>query len=419
MKKLLVLSLSLLMTFTAISQENKATWKFDGQVQLRSEMDGRDFSNKTHPYFYSTLRTRLGAGANIADKVLFYAQVQDARLMGEEPSISSNTKNLDLHQGYVKLVDPMEIPLTVQAGRFEVAFGTDRFFSASPWTYTSKAWDGVRFQYNKSFKLDVFALTKNDSSVFASSFAPTTSPYPAKNVYSASVYGFWFTTQLDQANKLDVFSYYDISRKYDAKNNPDLKQGTYGFNHTGSYGLFSSLTEGAYQYGKKGTKDVSAFTVSAQGFVKVLTGKVGLGVDVISGTDPKSTTKFNSFDFSYGTAHKRNGLMDYFFESYSATYGLGLNDYYLTSTFDVPGASLNLGLDLHILNSNKQSVADGKDLGQEIDLTVKYNVIKEATLTWGGSVFLPGDLMKAYFKTAKGDRSDLGFWSYVMITANF
>ncbi len=419
MKNLVVLFLFLAMTFTAISQENKTVWKLDGQVQLRSEMDGRDFSNKTHPYFYSTLRTRLGAGANIADKVLFYAQVQDARLMGEEPSISSNTKNLDLHQGYVKLVDPMEIPLTVQAGRFEVAYGTDRFFSASPWTYTSKAWDGVRFQYNKSFKLDVFALTKNDSSVFASSFSSSTSPYPAKNIYSASVYGFWFTTQLDQSNKLDVFSYYDISRKYDAKNNPDLKQGTYGFNHIGSYGVFSSLAEGAYQYGKKGTKDVSAFTVSAQGFIKLWTGKIGLGVDVISGTDPNSTTDFNTFDLSYGTAHKRNGAMDYFFESYSAAYPLGLNDYYVTSAFDIPGSSFNLALDLHLLNANKQSVAYGRNLGQEIDLTLKYNVIKEATLTWGGSVLLPGDLMKAYFKTAKGDRSDLGFWSYVMITANF
>ena len=419
MKKLLVLILTLLMTFTAISQENKATWKFDGQVQLRSEMDGRDFSNKTHPYFYSSLRTRLGAGANISDKVLFYAQVQDSRVLGEETSISTNTKNLDLHQKCLKLVDPFELPLSVQAGRFEVAYGTDRFFSASSWTYTSKAWDGVRFQYNKSFKLDVFALTKSDSAAYISSFSPTTFSYPAKNVYSASVYGFWFTTQLDQANKLDVFSYYDISRKYDAKNNLDLKQGTYGLNHTGSYGILSSLTEAAYQYGKKGTKNVSSFTVSAQGFLKVWTGKVGIGVDVLSGTDPNSTTDFNTFDFSYGSSHKRNGVMDYFFESYSTTYGLGLNDYYVTSAFDVPNTALNVALDLHLLKSNKAKVNYGTDLGQEIDLTLKYNLIKEASLSWGGSIFLPGDLMKTYFQTAKGDRSDLGFWSYVMITANF
>jgi hypothetical protein len=419
MKKLLVLSLSLLVTFTAISQENKATWKFDGQVQLRSEMDGRDFSNKTHPYFYSSLRTRLGASANIADKFLFYAQAQDSRIMGEETSISTNTKNLDLHQGYVKLVDPFELPLTVQAGRFEISYGTERFLSSSQWNYTAKAWDGVRFQYSKSFKLDVFALTKSDSAAYVSNFSPTTSSYPAKNVYSASLYGFWFTTQLDQANKLDVFSYYDISRKYDAKNNPDLKQGTYGLNHTGSYGILSSLTEAAYQYGKKGVKDVSAFTVSAQGFLKVWTGKVGIGADVMSGTDPNSTTDFNTFDLSYGGPHKRNGLMDYFYESYSATYGLGLNDYYVTSAFDVPNTALNIALDLHILKSNKAKVNYGTDLGQEIDLTLKYNLIKEATLSWGGSVFLPGDLMKSYFKTAKGDRSDMGFWSYVMITANF
>jgi hypothetical protein len=419
MKKLIVLSCVLLLTLTTFPQDNTSTWKLDGQIQVRSEMDGRDFSNKTHPYFYSSLRTRLGAGANISDKVNFYAQVQDSRVMGEEPSISTNTKNLDLHQGYVKLVNPFELPLTVQAGRFEISYGTERFLSASQWNYIAKAWDGVRFQYNKSFKLDVFALTKSDSAAYVSSFSPTTDPYPAKNVYSASLYGFWFTTQLDQANKLDVFSYYDISRKFDAKNNPDLKQGTYGLNHTGTYGVLSSLTEAAYQYGKKGTKDVSAYTVSAQGFLKVWTGKIGVGVDVISGTDPNSTTDFNTFDLSYGGPHKRDGLMDYFYENYSTTYGLGLNDYYVTSAFDVPSTSLNLSLDLHVLKSNKAKVNYGTDLGQEIDLTLKYNLIKETTLSWGGSIFLPGDLMKSYFKTAKGDRTDPGFWSYIMITANF
>jgi len=406
------------MTFSAFPQDNKATWKFDGQVQLRSEVDGRDFSNKTHPYLFSSLRTRLGASANISDKVLFYAQMQDSRVMGEEATVSTNTKNLDLHKGYVKLVDPLDLPLSIQAGRFEVAYGTERFLGSSQWNYISKSWDGVRFQYNKSFKLDIFALTKNDSMAYISSVTPTTFSYPAKNIYSASLYGFWFTDQLDQSNKLDIFSYYDISRKYDSNDNPDLSQGTFGFNHTGSYGVLSSLTEAAYQYGKKGTKNISAYTISAQGFMKVLSGKVGIGADIVSGTDPNSTTDFNTFDLSYGTPHRRYGLMDYFYESYSSTYGLGVNDFYVTSTYDVPNSALNLSLDLHLLNSNKAKVNYGTRLGEEVDLTVKYNLIKETALTWGGSIFFPGDLMKFYFNTAKGERTDIGFWSYVMITSS-
>ena len=33
-------------------------WKLNGQIQLRTELDGRDFSNDTHPLTFASLRTR-------------------------------------------------------------------------------------------------------------------------------------------------------------------------------------------------------------------------------------------------------------------------------------------------------------------------------------------------------------------------
>src|ERR1039457_501079 len=58
----------LLMKFT-YAQNEKTVWDFDGQIQLRSELDGRDFSNKTYPLVFTSLRTRLGLKANISDKI--------------------------------------------------------------------------------------------------------------------------------------------------------------------------------------------------------------------------------------------------------------------------------------------------------------------------------------------------------------
>jgi hypothetical protein len=52
--------------------------------------------------------------------------------------------------------------------------------------------------------------------------------------------------------------------------------------------------------------------------------------------------------------------------------------------------------------------------GQEIDLTFRYNFIKGTSITWGGSVFIPAALMKAFFTP----REDVAYWSYLMITAN-
>ena len=419
MKFFLVMLLVILLSYIGVSQDNKTTWKLDAQIQLRSEIDGRDFSNKTHPYLFASLRTRLGANANVSDKVLFYAQLQDSRIFGEEATTGTNTKNVDLHQGYVKLVEPLDLPLTFQAGRFEIAYGTERFLGSSQWSYISKSWDGFRMSYDKSFKLDIFTLTKNDSMPYVSSVTPATYTLPAKSIYSASVYGFWFVNQIDKSNRLDLFAYYDLVRNKNKAGDNDLAQTTVGLNHNGNYGDFSTLTEGAYQVGKKGSKDVSSFLVSFQGFLKIGAGKIGIGGDVVSGTDPIVTDKYNTFDASLGTAHKVYSYMDYFFESASASYSLGLNDLYLTSNFAIPGSDFSLAANLHTFSSNKDSYVYGRDLGRELDITLKYDVVKGTSLTWGGSVFLPGDLMNAYFNTTKGERNNTGFWSYVMITANF
>jgi hypothetical protein len=54
------------LTSSALIAQPKTYWSFDGQVQLRSELDGRDFSNKTYPLSYTSMRTRLGLNANIS-----------------------------------------------------------------------------------------------------------------------------------------------------------------------------------------------------------------------------------------------------------------------------------------------------------------------------------------------------------------
>jgi hypothetical protein len=64
--------------------------------------------------------------------------------------------------------------------------------------------------------------------------------------------------------------------------------------------------------------------------------------------------------------------------------------------------------------SNQSTTDDKNTFGQEIDLTVKYNFIKGTAITWGGSLFFPGDIMKAIYSP----REDLAYWSYLMITAN-
>jgi hypothetical protein len=421
MNKLITIVMSLLfLTSSELLAQPKTDWSFDGQVQLRSELDGRDFSNKTYPLSYASMRTRLGLNANISDRIYLYVQAQDSRIFGEEPNVTTSIKNLDLHQGHVRLIEPLNLPITVQAGRFEMVYGTERFFGAGNWTYTGRSFDGVKFQYAGPVKVDLFALSDYQGTAYVTSAASSAYYYPEKSDSGSSIYGVWINSNkiLDN-NVIDLFTYYDISRKSTNGKDDDNKTTTLGLNHRGDYGPFSSLTEAAFQTGKRGAKDVSAYLVSIQGFYKISDLKLGLGADLVSGTKPSDSTKVNTFYCSYATSHRFYGYMDYFYKSPSTTYNFGINDFYVTSIYTPKDCDFTFGANYHMLSSNVKNSAGMSSLGRELDLTVSYNFLKRTTITWGGSLFSQGNLMKSYFNTAKISRENAGFWSYVMITANF
>jgi hypothetical protein len=418
MTKLVLFIICIFISNKIFSQE-LTQWNLDGQIQLRSELDGRDFSDKTYPLTFASMRTRIGLRANISEKVSFYAQAQDSRIFGEEPSVTSSIKNLDLHQGYVKLIEPIALPFSIQAGRFEMIYGTERFFGAGNWTYIGRSFDGVRLSFGKDTRFDLFALSTYQGTQYVTTPSASSYSYPETNDSSSSIYGFWYNNKLGNSDVLDLFTFYDISRKQSNGKYDDNKSTTLGLNHNGKYGSFSTLTEAAYQLGSRGGVYLSAYLISVQGFLEFDAFKAGLGADVLSGTNPKKRDRITTFYSSYGTIHRFYGYMDYFFKSPSSNYNLGLNDYYFTFKCAPKGYDFSFGMNLHSLISNAKSAGGSSDLGREIDFTASYNIIKRTTVTWGGSVFIPGLLMKSYFNTVNGPRNDTAFWSYVMITANF
>jgi hypothetical protein len=417
-KLLTAIIIFLVLTFSALAQ-NKTDWTFDAQVQLRTELDGRDFSNKTYPLTFTSMRTRLALQAGISDRIYLYAQMQDSRIFGEEPNVTTGIKNIDLHQGYVKLINPIDLPIIVQAGRFEMLYGTERFFGAGNWTYVGRSFDGVKFSFGTGVKVDLFALSTYEGTSYVSSSASSAYNYPVRKDTGSSIYGFWLNTNIFAGNSFDLFTYYDISRKQTNNKDADNKTATLGLTHRGDYGMFSSLTDAAFQTGKRGAKYVQAYLVSVQGFCKIDDIKLGLGADLVSGTKPATTDKVNSFYCSYATAHRFYGYMDYFYKSPSATYNLGINDFYFTSIYLPKESDFAFVANLHTLSGNVKNSEGLWDLGRELDFSATYNFLKKTAMTLGGSLFSPGRLMKSYFDSSKITRDDLSFWSYVMIKANF
>jgi len=420
MKKVYLIIAMFAFLGSAFAQELDG-WKLNGQIQLRTEVDGRDFSNETHPLTFASLRTRLGVEKIFDKKLQFFVQFQDSRVFGEEGNPNTDLMNVDMHQGFVKLMKPFDWDINVQAGRFEVVYGTERFFGMSGWTYVGRSYDGVRFSVlPECWDLDVFALTLNEEVGYIGGPSSTVYPFPQEETPSHSIYGFYKKNKISDASKFDIVGYYEINREDVGLDTNRLNVFTFGGTYWGNYGDFSTTFEAAYQLGGRSGVDVGAYLLSLQGAYKVDIFSFGLGADLISGNDPETADKHEGYFATYGTGHKFFGYMDYF---PSNAAGLGTNDFYLKISANPKESDFSFALDFHQFMTNQPvtitSVTDpvGTEesmLGQELDLTVKYNFVKNTSVSWGGSLFFPGELMKIFY----APREDAAFWTYLMITAN-
>ncbi len=389
-------------------------WKITGHLQMRTELDGRDFSNSTHPYTFASLRTRLGVEKSFG-KLGFFVQAQDSRVFGEESSTLSNHKNLDLHQGYVVLSDIFDSPFTLQAGRFEMVYGTERFFGAVGWHYVGRAWDGARLRIKSKFNLDLFALTQSETQAYIANAVAGIYPKPAVSVPGSSIYGFWSSFFINEMNQIDPFFYYDVNRFKPNGEDLSVSRYTAGLNYFFRHRNLDLTFEGAYQFGKLYKTDISAYLLSIQLMHSHKDWKLGAGADVLSGNSADDD-KVRTFTPAYGTNHKFYGYMDYFINIPVNTNSLGLHDFYLTAGFNPQESKFGGNIFVHHFASN-QKLQDETTFGQEIDLTVSYKFVKGTSLTWGGSVFLPGEIMKTFYRTIDGERKDPAFWTYLMISA--
>lgn len=418
---LTLLVLTSLFSFTFAQDLNG--WNLKGQIQLRTELDGRDFNNDTYTLTFASLRTRLGVSKNLTDRVQFLVQFQDSRVFGEEPSTLSSINNIDLHQGYLTLIKPFDIDINVQAGRFEVAYGTERFFGAVGWHYVGRSFDGVRFEIaSSSFPVDLFGLTVRENVSYIGNANPNVYPYPSEPNTSHSIYGFYKIFNITDMSRIDLLGYYENNRNRTNQGDQMLKMFTFAGTYSGNYKNLSTIAEAAYQFGKYADMDINAYLVSLSGNYHLNGFSIGAGADILSGSDLTSD-EFNTFQPTYGTNHKFYGYMDYFINVPANTFFAGLNDFYGKLSYQPDNSKFSFGVDFHHFMSNKSILVttfedpEGEEqssLGQEIDLTVKYNFIKGTIVTWGGSLFFPGNLMKTFFQPGE----DPAFWSYIMITAN-
>lgn len=205
---------------------------------------------------------------------------------------------------------------------------------------------------------------------------------------------------------------------------------TYGLmiNHVlGNASGFGKIAIQAAYYKQSGTNrdgldlDAYHYTVAAT-YQK---GKFSFtpGYDVLSGNDAVAPSgKDNRFDPLYGTPHKFWGYMDYFYAGTGSPTG-GLNNAYFKIKYT--SNQFTIGADFHNFSLSKNmKKADGtivdKQLGQELDLQLNYNMNKFTNIELGYSIMsatasMPFAKAQATSDAVAASYRKTGNWFYAML----
>lgn len=196
--------------------------------------------------------------------------------------------------------------------------------------------------------------------------------------------GYVYGRRFSSAGSKDNFNYSGINSRF-----------TYGLMINTSLGTnegFGKVSVQAAYYAQSGSNREGVNIKGAYHYTLAATwqkNKISItpGYDVLSGKK-SGTAADEKFDPLYGTPHRHWGYMDYFYVGTGSPAG-GLNNPYLK--FKYAANALSLGLDLHHFSLNQPMLKDngtaaGKNLGNEIDLLLNYNINRFTNIEMGYSL---------------------------------
>lgn len=367
------------------------------QVRSRLEWNDKDFSSGRADVLH-LLRSRWSVDATPREKTRLFAQIQDARLWGEEAgTLEGSADNIDFHQAYFELNTLFDRPLDIRVGRQELSYGSQRLVGTVGWHNVGRAFDAIHLRYGTDSWVDVFNAKLAEKGEKDRNFYGLYGHYQAEG-HAWEPYLFFGHDKNDLANR--------------------LKRITLGLHGAGKMvgatgHAFSFAVEGAFQTGEIGPQDIAAFMVTGSGKYTSNHWRqhaIELGIDFLSGDSNPGDNDNKAFDTLFATNHKFYGFMDYFVNIPVDTNQRGLLDIALKT-----GIKLNpqAKMDLHLHNFSLAAGGE-KALGQEIDAVLNYAYNPATQIQWGASLFLPGDAMEAM----RGS-DDLAFKVYWQNTVSF
>lgn len=402
--------------FCLIQIGKAQSFSLDADIRPRFEYRhgfGNLLPDKAKPSAFVIQRSRLNFSYG-DPKLKIYISVQDISTWGDSQqlALSDGNNSFSLFQAWLNY--SFTENWSLKLGRQAISYDDQRVLGEVDWAMQGRFHDAAMLKYSKN-KLDVdLALAFNQETQKS-----VGSEYSIQGMFSYKVMQLVHAKKAWDKGSVSFLAMNNGFQKFTQDPIP-LPDGVYYRQTMGTFFTlpvsFITFTGSAYlQTGKaNANKDLTAYQYMLE--AKYAPGKTAffLGFEKLSGTDPQSTEKNSSFFPLYGTNHKFNGYMDYFYVGNHSN-SVGLKDLY--GKILVPVGNASLESKLHFFSSHT-SLGDGQShyLGTELDLVFTKALGKNVKMFVGYSQLFATESMNRL----KGgiESSPVNNWGWAMLIVN-
>lgn len=433
---LFILTISLAgVLYTPIIAQFTLSGEFRPRTEFRHGFQSLADSNQ-HYALFTDQRTRLNFDFKTETYEVKLA-IQDVRVWGATSQLNTTDAFTSVHEAWGNVY--LNKMWSFKFGRQEINCDDHRILGNVDWAQHARSHDAAMFKFKKDgMQLDALFAFNQDAA------QSNTTNYTVPKNYKSMQY-VWF--HKDFAKSIQV----SILALNNGKQVTNVGNASYHTNYTQTFGThtkfkknkFDAAFNGYYQMGSMNTlpaKKLNAYLIGLDLNYK-LTEKftATLGGELQSGNNQTDTSKAytniqHAFSPLYGTNHKFNGFMDYFYVG-NWEGSVGLQDIFVK--FNYTNEKSFIGLDAHIFSAvgsvwNVYAYSDellggnltptykemSKTLGAEFDLYFGRPIAKGVLFKGGFSMMLGTETLahlNGIIRSGKPYNDAINAWAYAMI----
>jgi hypothetical protein len=434
MNRTILSAFLMLLSLTFVSLQAQETKVASGDREIKKTETEFKLGIQLRPRFeylhgYKTLfKPDQTAGMNVNQRsrlnlnfknkyVITRITLQDVRVWGNQPQLVTNEdKATSIHEAWAEALFSKSFSL--KFGRQEIIYDDHRMFGNVDWAQQARSHDAAILKYKSDVFKAELAFAYNQDRYKLSG---TDNKVDPKN-YKA-FQNLWMNFK--PSDNFNV-SFLFLNNGLQLKTGGDAYSQTIGPRVTYKNDNFTAHATFYYQGGytnnqvgnPPSAQKLSASYIGADlsyKFTKNISALVGY--ERLSGDSQlESKDETNVFRPLYGTNHKFNGFMDYFYAG-SPHGNVGLQDIYVLLKGKI--SPVTLGVFAHMFSS-AADIADPKTmetplssyLGTEIDFFITFPIVKGMKFVGGYSQMFATESMEAI---KDGSKDEMNNWAYAMI----